>query len=382
MKKTVFTLMAGVALLMACTPAQQKTIVTGTLNDAESDTLLASYYPIGDLERKNLKQETVVLNGGQFTLELANDSTPTAITFYAKPQPDKAASLVDHAVHTVAFPGQKITISGTMTDYRVEGNEFHSEYAQITKQCKQQLDKMDAIVSAIVAAQNTNSFTPELSDSLRQDYMTAQNELMTNYKNYISQNPNSNVSLYLLNEMGYEYAKELLPTLSDNVKNGPLASLYQAMDEAVQKEKAREEASKKIVEGAEAPDFTLKDLNGKDLALSSLRGKYVVLDFWGSWCGWCIKGIPDMKKYYEKYKGKMEILGIDCRDTEEKWKAAVEKHELPWLHVRNEGNPDVSLLYAIQGYPTKIVIDPEGKIAKVVIGEDPAFYEYLDELFK
>ena len=50
--------------------------------------------------------------------------------------------------------------------------------------------------------------------------------------------------------------------------------------------------------------------------------------------------------------------------------------------MRNEGNPDVSTLYAIEGYPTKIVIDPEGNIAKIVVGEDPAFYEYLDELFK
>ena len=154
------------------------------------------------------------------------------------------------------------------------------------------------------------------------------------------------------------------------------------MDAQVKKIKARKEAEAKIKEGLPAPDFTLNDLNGQPLALSSLRGKYVVLDFWGSWCGWCIKGIPDMKKYYEKYKGKLEILGIDCRDTEEKWKAAVEKHELPWLHVRNAGDPDVSILYAIQGYPTKIVVDPEGKIAKVVVGEDPAFYEYLDELFK
>ena len=154
------------------------------------------------------------------------------------------------------------------------------------------------------------------------------------------------------------------------------------MDAQVKKIKARKEAEAKIKEGLPAPDFTLNDLNGQPLALSSLRGKYVVLDFWGSWCGWCIKGIPDMKKYYEKYKGKLEILGIDCRDTEEKWKAAVEKHELPWLHVRNAGDPDVSILYAIQGYPTKIVVDPEGKIAKIVVGEDPAFYEYLDELFK
>jgi thiol-disulfide isomerase/thioredoxin len=83
-----------------------------------------------------------------------------------------------------------------------------------------------------------------------------------------------------------------------------------------------------------APDFELPDLQGQPLKLSSLRGKYVVLDFWGSWCIWCIRGIPSMKEAYTKYKDKMEILGVDCRDTEEKWKAAVKEHELPWLHVR------------------------------------------------
>ena len=133
----------------------------------------------------------------------------------------------------------------------------------------------------------------------------------------------------------------------------------------------------------EAPDFTLNDLNGKPLTLSSLRGKYVILDFWGSWCGWCIKGIPQMKEYYQKYAGKFEILGIDCNDPEEKWKAAVEKYELPWLHVYNpRGDSKVLEQYDIQGFPTKIIVGPDGKIVKTIIGEDPAFYTFLDELFK
>ena len=67
-----------------------------------------------------------------------------------------------------------------------------------------------------------------------------------------------------------------------------------------------------------APDFELPDLQGNPLKLSSLRGKYVVLDFWGSWCIWCIRGVPRMKEAYSKYKDKMEILGVDCQDTEEK----------------------------------------------------------------
>ena len=131
-----------------------------------------------------------------------------------------------------------------------------------------------------------------------------------------------------------------------------------------------------------APEFELPDLQGNMLKLSSLRGKYVVLDFWGSWCVWCIRGIPAMKEAYTKHKDKMEILGIDCRDTEEKWRAAVEKHELPWLHVRcsDEQLPMLGQQYNLEGFPTKVVIDPEGKLLKVIVGEDPEFYTYLDEL--
>lgn len=89
-----------------------------------------------------------------------------------------------------------------------------------------------------------------------------------------------------------------------------------------------------------------------------------------------------MKTYYEKYSDRMEILGVDCSDTEEKWKAAVAKHELKWKHVYNPKDSKIPEMYAITGFPTKIVIDPEGKIVKTVVGEDPAFYTFLDELFK
>ncbi len=134
-----------------------------------------------------------------------------------------------------------------------------------------------------------------------------------------------------------------------------------------------------LKEGDTAPDFTLKDLNGNDLTLSTLRGKYVVLDFWGSWCGWCIKGIPDMKAYYQRYSSKMEILGIDCRDSEERWRQAVADNQLPWLHVYNPDGGSLTQDYSITGYPTKIVVDPKGIVAKIVVGESEEFYQYLDE---
>ena len=168
-----------------------------------------------------------------------------------------------------------------------------------------------------------------------------------------------------------------LSSCADNSKKQEAADQSQEADTSLTSDVSP------LTSNDDAPDFTLNDINGKPLTLSSLRGKYVILDFWGSWCGWCIKGIPQMKEYYQKYAGKFEILGIDCNDPEEKWKAAVEKYELPWLHVYNpRGDSKVLEQYEIQGFPTKIIVGPDGKIVKTIIGEDPAFYTFLDELFK
>jgi len=139
-----------------------------------------------------------------------------------------------------------------------------------------------------------------------------------------------------------------------------------------------------IKEGVQAPDFTLKDLQGNDFKLSSLygKGKYTLLDFWGSWCIWCIRGLPQMKATYEKYKDKVEFLSIDCRESEEKWRAGVEKYQIPWLHVYNPGGEgDVAKQYEVEGYPWKILLDENGKIMKIVMGEDPEFYTYMDSVF-
>ena len=89
-----------------------------------------------------------------------------------------------------------------------------------------------------------------------------------------------------------------------------------------------------------------------------------------------------MKSYYKKYSGKFEIIGIDCNDTKEKWRAAVANYDMPWKHVYNPRGSRLAEQYGVQGYPTKIIIDPKGKVEYVVVGEDPAFYRYLDKLFQ
>lgn len=78
----------------------------------------------------------------------------------------------------------------------------------------------------------------------------------------------------------------------------------------------------------------------------------------------------------------MEIVGICCGDTEEKWRNGVKKHKLPWTNLFNDKDNDITTIYAISGYPTKILIDPDGKIVDVFVGESEDLYNRLDELFK
>ena len=374
-KKTLMTL-AGAALLCACQPAQKGITISGTLTGVESDTLLVNILAMPPVENSPRIADTIAMQQGKFNLELQADTLPLQVSIYAKPTGNKALDM-RHSIHVVALPGDVLTVNGSMEDYSVEGSDLYASLNEAEKTWQPTIDSLQTILKKRRDIDPTD--LPEDSIITAQIQALGQ-RAMALHIDYIRQHPDEDASVFLASQSGSRM-EEALSLLGDKAKNGAFAVLYQYMDAQVKKIKARKEAEAKIKEGLPAPDFTLNDLNGQPLALSSLRGKYVVLDFWGSWCGWCIKGIPDMKKYYEKYKGKLEILGIDCRDTEEKWKAAVEKHELPWLHVRNAGDPDVSILYAIQGYPTKIVVDPEGKIAKIVVGEDPAFYEYLDELF-
>ena len=283
------------------------------------------------------------------------------------------------------LPGENAVIEGEGEDYTLGGSQFYRDYYEASNLIKAPQEAARAFMKECQNKFSQGVPEEEINKEFEEKYPALEQALADAVLGYVKAHPDADASAVLLSELGSDdkHMKEGAALLTERARGSVAANMYKGILAALEQEKA----SQSLQEGLEsqmAPDFTLNDINGKPLALSSLRGKWVIIDFWGSWCGWCIKGMPKMKEYYAKYDGKLEILGVDCNDTVEKWKAAVAKHEIPWLHVywdKEKGDNPVAL-YGVQGFPTKVIVDPQGKIAKIIVGEDPSFYDYLDEVLK
>ena len=140
----------------------------------------------------------------------------------------------------------------------------------------------------------------------------------------------------------------------------------------------------KVQVGSVAPDFTLPDVDGNPVSLSSFRGKYVLVDFWAAWCPDCRKENPNIVAAWEKYKDKnFAVLGVSLDRKRDQWLAAIEKDGLKWTQVSDlkYWSSDAAVLYCIRWIPMSFLIDPEGKIVAIGL-EGEELHNKLEELLK
>ena len=136
--------------------------------------------------------------------------------------------------------------------------------------------------------------------------------------------------------------------------------------------------------GSVAPEFRLKGPDGKELALSDFRGKYVVLDFWASWCGDCRRDIPNIKALYEKYSPKgVEFVGVSFDDNAERWQNAIKEFGLKYHQVselKKWKTTDIYAAYGIKWIPTIYIIGPDGKVKLATVLSERAA-QFLHNLY-
>lgn len=182
---------------------------------------------------------------------------------------------------------------------------------------------------------------------------------------FINAYPKSIVSIYLANNMlkrGYNLTKEQVETLENKITmaqpNDPLR-----MEEF----KQRIAYAKKTTKGCALVDLELKDTKGKIKSLLKVipKNKYVLVDFWASWCGICIGSMPEIRKISEEYADKFSVIGVSIDTKEEAWKKAMEKNPEPWPQyiTTSKGYQDLFHKYQVgNGVPYYLMITPDGKV--------------------
>lgn len=287
----------------------------------------------------------------------------------------------DNLITILAGPGDKIYLTGQANKlsptYDVEGSEESEKIRELTQELDKTLNKiyhLSKIFNDSIRSPNFLQIKEEL-DRQYDEIISAQKAFTTAF---IHRNLNSLASLMALyQQIGPR--RYLLDPLDDlelfTIVDSSLTLLYpeseavrdlhRQVNEIHEQQRFEELALRHLKIGAEAPEIALPDPNGDTILLSSLRGKYVLLDFWASWCPPCREENPNLVRLYHQFNEKgFEIFQVSLDKTRAAWLKGIEEDKLNWIHVSdlNMWNSIVVNIYNIQGIPMNFFLDPDGKI--------------------
>jgi thiol-disulfide isomerase/thioredoxin len=265
--------------------------------------------------------------------------------------------------------GDEIVINGEQKTFdmaEISGNVHNQQLMELNNAIREPLLREKAIFDKVgQLMRERNPANRAKIDELANSADPLIQQIATIKKEYISRYPDRMASGLALSQLRGQVPlaelEKLYGSLSAAVKTIPSSD---AVAEFIGLGKAEDNAEV----GKTALDFVKKDRDGRRVKLSDYKGKYVLLDFWGSWCGPCRASHPHLKELYAKYKDKgLVILGIAEERTQKKdaWLKAIKEDGLPWTQIMNdEGKEqvDVAKLYGIKAFPTKILIGPDGNI--------------------
>ena len=286
------------------------------------------------------------------------------------------------SIQLFVSPGAKIKLTGKITDFvdaYPSGDNINNDFNNLNKEIYPLLNQS---VNVTVKISNKLVTDSAVIKKMKDTAALLDKQVIAIKENFIQEHPSSAAAIWLLSDMMIrsQLSNSLATEFFKKMNREKLVDVSFYADVA-----KRVDGFTLTAVGKTVPDInSMNTYTGKKFDLSSLRGKYVVLDFWGTWCGPCISGMPKMKEYLDAYQSKLEIVGVASEsDNGERWKKFLDgKPQYQWHQVLSRKTEDYILKFSVAGFPTKIIVDPAGKIIGRFVGEDDEIYKKLDELLK
>jgi peroxiredoxin len=325
------------------------TVLNSTLSDSTKVYLREN-------ETSKIWDSTIVINN-QFIFKGRVDSIKM-LTIHTKNFSDYKMFWVDNSDIQIDAAHSRLKNS------HISGSHFqnqNSEYIDLENLWRNKKDSIDQIIRMADKADSISyKNLLQTRDSIT---INQQNEILK----FMKSNKDFRLNSYYLSFLMYYQPKQATERM------------YNAISEDIKKDKWGKavkvyiDKSTNLMIGDNIIDFTLPDINGNLISLSSFHGKYVLLEFWASWCGPCKGEIPNLLKMYRKYKKDgFEILGVSLDEHKEDWQSIIKSDTLIWKTVSDlKGNlGEVVLTYNVIGIPMNYLIDPEGKIVDIDLRDD------------
>ena len=366
MRQLWMTAVMAAAFCSTACSQEKGFIVKGHLDGmAGSELYVISTYE-GDKGPKKIKVD----NNGDFEFK---DTVPsTGPAEYSLMDPSGATLFKGGAMMGIsnifyAQNGDVIQVSGSRQDFAqcaFSGNKWNAENMELKNQLKdvhvQEKNIWDQVGVLMRQHKPSNRQKIDSLENLADPFEARARQIKSEY---IRQHPDALISAHAMSEIASGMKVGAAKTL--------FASLTKEVQESVSGKKVQEMLGLEVAEqnsdaGKPAPEFVKLTRDGKTFKLSDYKGKYVLLDFWGSWCGACRASHPHLKEINEKYgKQGLVIIGIAYERTQDKtaWIKAIKEDGLPWTQILNDqGQVNVVDLYGVKAFPTKVLIDREGNV--------------------